>query len=89
MLDSDALSSLHIEAEDVSVVIPLNFLHLNTAYIYYNYTCLPHSIYRHKAEQEVQVVTKPKRGSPPKPMTTISNNSDSVAITTKQIRSNV
>ena len=83
MLDSGALSSMYIEAEeDVTVVIPLNFLHLSTAYIYYNYTCLPHSIYRHKAEQEAQVAAKPKRGNPPKTMNTISNKSDKVATIT-------
>ena len=36
ILGSGASSSLHIEAEeDVLGVIPLNFLHLSTAYIYY------------------------------------------------------
>ena len=88
MLENGALSSLHIEAEeDVPVVIPLNFLHPHTAYIYYNYACLPHSIYRHKAKQEAEVVAKPKRGSPPKTMNTISNNSDKVA--TKQNKQEV
>ena len=86
MLGSGASSSLHIEAEeDVPGLIPLNFLHLNTAYIYYKYTCLPHSTYRHKAKQEAQVVAKPKRGSPP----TISSNSDKTSTITKQTRSNM
>ena len=39
MLASGALSSLHIEAEeDVPVVIPLNFLHLNQ-HIFITTTC--------------------------------------------------
>ena len=50
---------------------------------------MTHSIYRHKAKQEAQVVAKPKRGSTPKTMKTISNNSNKVATITKQTRSNM
>ena len=84
MFDSGALSSLHIKAEeDVPVVIPLNYLDLNTTFIYYNHTCLPHNIHRHKAKQEIQVVAKPKNGSPLTSINTIRNNSDKVAAITK------
>ena len=71
MIVSDALSRLHIEAnEKLYDVIPLNFLqHLNTEHIHYNYRHLAYILYKYKAKQQEQVITKPKRGCSPKPPT--------------------
>ena len=89
MFVSHALSRLHTEVEDLHDVIPLTFLqHLSTAHIYHNYRHLVHSLYKHKAKQQVQVVTNPKIGHHPKTTNTISSNSVKVAKTAKQSRMN-
>ena len=64
MVVSDALSRLHIEAEDnMYNMTPLNLLqHVNTApHIHHNYDHLVHSLYRQKQNNK-EVVAKPKRG---------------------------
>ena len=70
---SDPLSRLHIDAEeDVHNMIPMNFLqHLQTANIF-TIMNMVKTIYKYKAKQEAQMITKPKRGRSHKlPMSTI------------------
>ena len=53
---------------------PLNVLqHLNTAHIYHNYEHLAYGLYKHKAKHQAQMITKPKKGCPPKLLTLNKN----------------
>ena len=48
-------------------MISLNVLqYLNTANIYHNYEHLPYNLHKHKAKDQAQMITTPKRERPPK-----------------------
>ena len=60
MFVNDALSRLHIEAqEDIHDMIPLTFLHLNTTHIRHNYEQLAYNLYMHKSKH---AITKSNKG---------------------------